>query len=311
MNVAVLVPCYNEEAAIAKVVTDFRAALPGATVYVYDNNSRDGTIARAAQAGAVVRCEKRQGKGNVVRRMFADIEADVYVLVDGDDTYDAAAAPDMVEQLMAEGVDLLTARRIHTEAAAYRPGHVFGNKLLTGLTATLFNVNMPDMLSGYRVFSRRFVKSFPLTAEGFAIETELTIHAVRLMMPMAEMDTAYKERPIGSASKLSTFKDGFRILGMIFYLLREERPLLFFSLQAVLFAALSLLIGIPVVHEFLETGQVPRLPTAVLSMGLMLVAFLAGTAGLILDTVTRGRWEAKRMAYLAIPGPQNLDKHPK
>jgi glycosyltransferase involved in cell wall biosynthesis len=311
MNVAVLVPCYNEEAAIAKVVTDFRAALPGATVYVYDNNSRDGTIARAAQAGAVVRCEKRQGKGNVVRRMFADIEADVYVLVDGDDTYDAAAAPDMVEQLVAEGVDLLTARRIHTEAAAYRPGHVFGNKLLTGLTATLFNVNMPDMLSGYRVFSRRFVKSFPLTAEGFAIETELTIHAVRLMMPMAEMDTAYKERPIGSASKLSTFKDGFRILGMIFYLLREERPLLFFSLQAVLFAALSLLIGIPVVHEFLETGQVPRLPTAVLSMGLMLVAFLAGTAGLILDTVTRGRWEAKRMAYLAIPGPQNLDKHPK
>jgi len=311
MNVAVLVPCYNEEAAIAKVVTDFRAALPGATVYVYDNNSRDGTIARAAQAGAVVRCEKRQGKGNVVRRMFADIEADVYVLVDGDDTYDAAAAPDMVEQLVAEGVDLLTARRIHTEAAAYRPGHVFGNKLLTGLTATLFNVNMPDMLSGYRVFSRRFVKSFPLTAEGFAIETELTIHSVRLMMPMAEMDTAYKERPIGSASKLSTFKDGFRILGMIFYLLREERPLLFFSLQAVLFAALSLLIGIPVVHEFLETGQVPRLPTAVLSMGLMLVAFLAGTAGLILDTVTRGRWEAKRMAYLAIPGPQNLDKHPK
>jgi glycosyltransferase involved in cell wall biosynthesis len=311
MNVAVLVPCYNEEAAIAKVVMDFRAALPGATVYVYDNNSRDGTIARAAQAGAVVRCEKRQGKGNVVRRMFADIEADVYVLVDGDDTYDAAAAPDMVEQLMAEGVDLLTARRIHTEAAAYRPGHVFGNKLLTGLTATLFNVNMPDMLSGYRVFSRRFVKSFPLTAEGFTIETELTIHAVRLMMPMAEMDTAYKERPIGSASKLSTFKDGFRILGMIFYLLREERPLLFFSLQAVLFAALSLLIGIPVVHEFLETGQVPRLPTAVLSMGLMLVAFLAGTAGLILDTVTRGRWEAKRMAYLAIPGPQNLDKHPK
>ena len=311
MNVAVLVPCYNEEAAIAKVVTDFRAALPGATVYVYDNNSRDGTIARATQAGAVVRCEKRQGKGNVVRRMFADIEADVYVLVDGDDTYDAAAAPDMVEQLVAEGVDLLTARRIHTEAAAYRPGPVFGNKLLTGLTATLFNVNMPDMLSGYRLFSRRFVKSFPLTAEGFAIETELTIHAVRLMMPMAEMDTAYKERPVGSASKLSTFKDGFRILGMIFYLLREERPLLFFSLQAVLFAALSLLIGIPVVHEFLETGQVPRLPTAVLSMGLMLVAFLAGTAGLILDTVTRGRWEAKRMAYLAIPGPQNMDKHPK
>lgn len=311
MNVAVLVPCYNEEAAITKVVTDFRAALPGATIYVYDNNSRDQTIARAAQAGAVVRSEKRQGKGNVVRRMFADVEADVYVLVDGDDTYDAAAAGDMVEQLVSEGIDLLTARRIHTQAAAYRPGHVFGNKLLTGLTAMLFNVSMPDMLSGYRVFSRRFVKSFPLTAEGFAIETELTIHAVRLMMPTSEMDTAYKERPVGSASKLSTFKDGFRILGMIVYLLREERPLLFFSVQAGLLAALSLLTGLPVVHEFLETGQVPRLPTAVLSMGLMLAAFLAGTAGLILDTVTRGRWEAKRMAYLAIPGPQNLDKHPK
>ncbi|MES2472656.1 MAG: glycosyltransferase family 2 protein [Pseudomonadota bacterium] len=306
MKVAVLVPCYNEEAAIAKVVTDFRAALPKATVYVYDNNSHDQTMARAAHAGAVVRCERRQGKGNVVRRMFADIDADIYVLVDGDDTYDASAADDMVDRLVEDGVDLLTARRVHTQASAYRPGHVFGNKLLTGLTAMLFNVHMPDMLSGYRVFSRRFVKSFPFTAEGFAIETELTIHAVRLLMPMAEMDTAYKERPVGSVSKLSTFRDGFRILGMIFYLVREERPLLFFSVQAFLFAAVSLLIGIPVVAEFLETGQVPRLPTAVLSMGLMLVAFLAGTAGLILDTVTRGRWEAKRMAYLAIPGPQNL-----
>jgi glycosyltransferase involved in cell wall biosynthesis len=306
MKVAVLVPCYNEEAAIAKVVTDFRAALPKATIYVYDNNSHDQTMARAAHAGAVVRCERRQGKGNVVRRMFADIDADIYVLVDGDDTYDASAADDMVERLVEEGVDLLTARRVHTQASAYRPGHVFGNKLLTGLTAMLFNVHMPDMLSGYRVFSRRFVKSFPFTAEGFAIETELTIHAVRLMMPMAEMDTAYKERPVGSVSKLSTFRDGFRILGMIFYLVREERPLLFFSVQAFLLAAVSLLIGIPVVAEFLETGQVPRLPTAVLAMGLMLVAFLAGTAGLILDTVTRGRWEAKRMAYLAIPGPQNL-----
>ncbi|MEY4706951.1 MAG: hypothetical protein RJB58_674 [Pseudomonadota bacterium] len=311
MKVAVLVPCYNEEAAIAKVVTDFRAALPNATVYVYDNNSRDQTMARAAQAGAVVRSERRQGKGNVVRRMFADIDADIYVLVDGDDTYDAAAAADMVDRLVTDGVDLLTARRVHTQASAYRPGHIFGNKMLTGLTATLFNVNMPDMLSGYRVFSRRFVKSFPFTAEGFAIETELTIHAVRLMMPMAEMDTAYKERAVGSLSKLSTFKDGFRILGMIVYLAREERPLMFFSLIAALFAAVSLLIGIPVVGEFLKTGAVPRLPTAVLSMGLMVIASLAVTAGLILDTVTRGRWEAKRMAYLAIPGPQDLDKRPK
>ena len=308
MKIAVLVPCYNEEAAIAKVVTDFRAALPGATVYVYDNNSRDQTIARAIHAGAVVRSERRQGKGNVVRRMFADIDADIYVLVDGDDTYDAAASADMVDRLVEDGVDLLTARRVHTQASAYRPGHVFGNKMLTGLTATLFNVNMPDMLSGYRVFSRRFVKSFPFTAEGFAIETELTIHAVRLMMPMAEMDTAYKERALGSLSKLSTFKDGFRILGMIVYLAREERPLMFFSFIAMLFAAASLLIGLPVVSEFLKTGEVPRLPTAVLSMGLMVIASLAVTAGLILDTVTRGRWEAKRMAYLSIPGPQNLDK---
>ena len=305
MKVAVLVPCYNEEAAIAKVVTDFRAALPSATVYVYDNNSRDQTIARAIQAGAVVRSERRQGKGNVVRRMFADIDADIYVLVDGDDTYDAAASADMVDRLVEDGVDLLTARRVHTQASAYRPGHVFGNKMLTGLTATLFNVNMPDMLSGYRVFSRRFVKSFPFTAEGF----ELTIHAVRLMMPMAEMDTAYKERAVGSLSKLSTFKDGFRILGMIVYLAREERPLMFFSFIAMLFAAASLLIGLPVVSEFLKTGEVPRLPTAVLAMGLMVIACLAVTAGLILDTVTRGRWEAKRMAYLSIPGPQNLDKN--
>ncbi len=308
MKVAVLVPCYNEEAAITKVVTDFRAALPSATIYVYDNNSHDQTMARAAHAGAVVRSERRQGKGNVVRRMFADIDADIYLLVDGDDTYDAAAAGDMVDRLVEDGVDLLTARRVHTQASAYRPGHVFGNKMLTGLTATLFNVNMPDMLSGYRVFSRRFVKSFPFTAEGFAIETELTIHAVRLMMPMAEMDTAYKERPVGSLSKLSTFKDGFRILGMIVYLAREERPLMFFSIIAALFAAVSLLVGLPVVTQFLETGEVPRLPTAVLSMGLMVIASLAVTAGLILDTVTRGRWEAKRMAYLAIPGPQDLDK---
>ena len=306
MKIAVLVPCYNEEAAIAKVVADFRAALPSATIYVYDNNSRDGTMARAREAGAVVRRETRQGKGNVVRRMFADIEAEVYVLEDGDDTYDAASAGAMVAKLVAEGADLLTAKRIHTAASAYRPGHVIGNRLLTGLTATLFNVPLSDMLSGYRVFSRRFVKSFPFTAQGFAIETELTIHAVRLLMPMTEMDTAYKERPVGSVSKLNTWRDGFNILSTIFYLMREERPLLFFSAIAIVLAAASLLIGAPVVAEFVQTGQVPRLPTAVLATGLMVIAFLALTAGMILDTVTRGRWEAKRMAYLAILGPQDL-----
>ena len=309
-RVAVLVPCFNEETAIAKVVRDFRDALPDATIYVYDNNSRDQTMARAREAGAIVRSEQRQGKGNVVRRMFADIEADLYVLVDGDDTYDAGSAPRMVAGLINAGADILTARRIHTEAAAYRPGHVFGNRLLTGLAAALFNVKLGDMLSGYRVFSRRFVKSFPLTAEGFGIETELTIHAVRLMMPMIEMDTRYKERPVGSVSKLNTWRDGFRILSTIGYLVREERPLIFFSFFFFLLAAISLLIGTPVVTEFLKTGQVPRLPTAVLAMGLMLLAFLSLTCGLILDTVTRGRWELKRMSYLAFPGPQEFDPSP-
>ncbi|HKU66124.1 MAG TPA: glycosyltransferase family 2 protein [Rhizomicrobium sp.] len=306
MRVAVLVPCYNEEAAIAKVVEDFRAALPDAAVYVYDNNSKDRTVARARAAGAVVRNETRQGKGNVVRRMFADIEADIYVLVDGDDTYDAGASPRMIAQMISDGADLLTARRIHTDAAAYRTGHLLGNRMLTGLTALLFNVQLSDMLSGYRVFSRRFVKSFPFTAEGFAIETELTVHAVRLMMPMTELDTRYKERPLGSVSKLNTYRDGLRILGTIAYLVREERPLVFFSTIALLFAAVAALIGAPVVSEYLHTGLVPRLPTAVLATGLMVIACLSLTCGLILDTVTRGRWEAKRMAYLAIPGPQDL-----
>lgn len=305
MKLAVLVPCYNEEAAIAKVVGDFRAALPDADVYVYDNNSKDQTVARARAAGAVVRNETRQGKGNVVRRMFADIEADIYVLVDGDDTYDAGASPRMIAQMISDGADLLTARRIHTDAAAYRTGHLLGNRMLTGLTALLFNVHLSDMLSGYRVFSRRFVKSFPFTAEGFAIETELTVHAVRLMMPMTELDTRYKERPLGSVSKLNTFRDGFRILSTIGYLVREERPLVFFSTIALLFAVIATLIGAPVVSEYLHTGLVPRLPTAVLATGLMVIACLSLTCGLILDTVTRGRWEAKRMAYLAIPGPQD------
>ena len=306
-RVAVLVPCYNEEATIAKVVSDFHEVLPDSAIYVYDNNSRDQTMARAREMGAIVRSEPRQGKGNVVRRMFADIEADIYVLVDGDDTYDAGAAPGMVASLVAAGADILTARRIHTEAAAYRPGHVMGNRLLTGLAALLFDVKLNDMLSGYRIMSRRFVKSFPLTAQGFGIETELTIHAVRLMMPMMEMDTRYKERPVGSVSKLNTWRDGFRILTTIGYLVREERPLVFFSFFFLVLVALSLITGTPVVTEYLQTGQVPRLPTAVLATGLMLLAFLSLTCGLILDTVTRGRWELKRVAYLAIPGPHEPD----
>jgi glycosyltransferase involved in cell wall biosynthesis len=294
-RIAVLIPCFNEEAAIGKVVRDFRTALPTATIYVYDNNSKDQTIAAAREAGAMVRSETRKGKGNVVRRMFADIEADLYILVDGDDTYDAHAAPRMITSLTEAGADLLTARRVHTDAAAYRLGHVFGNRLLTGLTALMFNVHIGDMLSGYRVFSRRFVKSFPFTAEGFGIETELTVHAVRLMMPM------------GSVSKLNTWRDGIRILGTIGHLVREERPLVFFAIVFFLFALSALIFGTPVVVEYLKSGLVPRLPTAVLATGLMLLAFLSLTAGLILDTVTQGRWEQKRMAYLAISGPQILN----
>lgn len=306
LRIAVLIPCYNEEAAIAQTVRDFRAALPEADIYVYDNNSRDKTIARAHEAGAIVRSEKRQGKGNVVRRMFADVEADVYVLTDGDDTYDATAAPELVRKLITEGLDIVTGKRVATGQAAYRPGHVLGNKLLTGLTALMFDVHLSDLLSGYRVMSRRFAKTFPITAGGFGIETELTVHAVRLLMPMAEVDTRYKERPAGSVSKLNTWKDGFRILFTIAGLVREERPLIFFASIFAVLAAMSLILGIPVVVYFYQHGTVPRLPTAILSSMLMLLAFLALASGLILDTVTRGRWEQKRMSYLSIPGPAGL-----
>jgi glycosyltransferase involved in cell wall biosynthesis len=306
-EIAVILPCYNEEAAIGKTVRDFRAALPTATVYVYDNNSTDRTVQAAREAGAIVRSETRQGKGNVMRRMFADVEADIYVLADGDDTYDAAVAPALIKKLVGEGLDIVTGRRVHSDAAAYRAGHLWGNRMLTGLTAMMFNVKLGDMLSGYRVMSRRFVKSFPFTAEGFGIETELTVHAVRLLMPMAEVDTAYKERPVGSVSKLSTYRDGFKILFTIAQMLREERPLLFFATIAVLFAAVSVAFGTSIVIEFARTGLVPRLPTAILATGLMLVAFLSLMSGLILDTVTRGRWANKRLAYLSMRGPQGLD----
>jgi len=306
-EIAVILPCYNEEAAIGKTVRDFRAALPTAKVYVYDNNSTDRTVQAAREAGAIVRSEMRQGKGNVMRRMFADVEADIYVLADGDDTYDAAVAPALIKKLVGEGLDIVTGRRVHSDAAAYRAGHLWGNRMLTGLTAMMFNVQLGDMLSGYRVMSRRFVKSFPFTAEGFGIETELTVHAVRLLMPMAEVDTAYKERPVGSVSKLSTYRDGFKILFTIAQMLREERPLLFFSTIAVLFAAVSVAFGTSIVIEFARTGLVPRLPTAILATGLMLVAFLSLMSGLILDTVTRGRWANKRLAYLSMRGPQGLD----
>ncbi|TWB21408.1 glycosyltransferase involved in cell wall biosynthesis [Nitrospirillum amazonense] len=302
-TVAVLVPCYNEEAAIAKVVADFKAALPDATVYVYDNNSKDRTVEVARAAGAVVRTEPLQGKGNVVRRMFADIEADVYVMVDGDDTYHAASAPALVDRLVTEQLDMVNGARVTEIEAAYRPGHRFGNMLLTGLVTFIFGKRTNDMLSGYRVFSRRFVKSFPALAGGFETETELTVHALELRMPIAEVETPYKDRPPGSVSKLSTYKDGMRILWMITKLVKEERPMLFFGVAAILLALLSVILSIPIFVTFVETGLVPRLPTAVLATGLMTLAFLSLTCGLILDTVTRGRREMKRLRYLEIPAP--------
>jgi glycosyltransferase involved in cell wall biosynthesis len=302
-EVAVLVPCYNEERAIAKVVADFRAALPNAAIYVYDNNSTDGTVEAAAKAGAVVRRESHQGKGYVVRRMFNDIEADIYVLVDGDATYDAPSAPAMIDKLVGERLDMVVGSRVDREEAAYRRGHRAGNLMLTGFVAHIFGRAFTDILSGYRVFSRRFVKSFPILSGGFEIETELTVHALELELPVSEVATPYFSRPAGSASKLSTWHDGFRILRTILKLYRAERPLPFFGAFGVALAIMSIGLAIPVFITYVQEGLVPRLPTAILSTGLMLLAFLSIAVGLILDTVTRGRREAKLIAYLALRAP--------
>lgn len=301
-RIAVLVPCYNEEASIRQVVLDFKRYLPDCVVYVYDNNSKDRTVAIATEAGALVRREPLQGKGNVVRRMFADIEADVYVMVDGDDTYDASKAPDLVRMLVSEQLDMVNGARV-ADWENYRRGHRFGNVLLTSLVTIVFGKRTQDMLSGYRVFSRRFVKSFPVLAGGFEIETELVVHALEMRMPIGELETPYKDRAPGSVSKLSTFRDGFRILWMIGKLIKEERPMQFFGLASLALALLSVGIAIPIFIEYFQTGLVPRFPTAVLATGLGLLSFLSLTAGLILDTVTRGRREMKRLKYLEIPAP--------
>ncbi len=300
-RVAVLIPCFNEAAAIAKVVADFRAALPDAAIYVYDNNSTDGTADIARAAGAEVRCERRQGKGQVVRRMFADIDADVYLLVDGDATYDAPSAPRMIAALRDQHLDMVVGFRVDQAEAAYRRGHRTGNRLLTGFLASVFGQAFKDILSGYRVFSRRFVKSFPVLSDGFEIETELSVHALELALPVSEIETPYFARPEGSFSKLNTYQDGFRILSTIIKLYRSEKPLRFFSLIAAVLALISIGLATPVIITFVEEGIVPRLPTAVLSMGLMIVAVLAVSSGLVLDTVTRGRREMKLLAYLAQP----------
>jgi glycosyltransferase involved in cell wall biosynthesis len=301
-RIAVLIPCFDEEAAIAGVVGAFAAALPGATIFVYDNNSTDRTAEAARAAGAVVRREPHQGKGHVVRRMFADVEADVYLLVDGDATYDAPSARAMVAMLAEKGLDMVVAARTRHDDAAYRRGHLAGNRLLTAFVAGVFGRSFSDVLSGYRAFSRRFVKSFPVLSGGFEIETELTVHALELGLPVGEMPTPYYARPRGSASKLHTFRDGLRIVWTIVKLYRSERPLPFFSGLAVLLGLASVALAIPIVATFLREGVVPRLPTAVLATGLMILAFLSFASGLVLDTVTRGRREMKLLAYLAQGG---------
>ncbi len=279
LEVAILIPCHNEASAIGAVVEGFRRALPDARIYVYDNNSTDETAAIAAARGATVRREPLQGKGHVVRRMFADVEADIYLLVDGDGTYDAGAAAALIDRLLEDRCDMVTARRVETGAEAYRTGHRLGNRLLTGLVSRLFGSRFDDILSGYRAFSRRFVKSFPALSTGFEIETELTVHALSLAMPVAELATSYGGRVEGTASKLRTFRDGFRILKTIAQLTKEERPLLFFSAGFVVLAAASLGLATPVVIEWLETGLVPRFPTAILAASVMLLAFLSLASG--------------------------------
>jgi glycosyltransferase involved in cell wall biosynthesis len=305
LRTAVLIPCYNEELAVGAVVRDFRSALPAATVYVFDNNSTDRTREVARSAGAVVRRELRQGKGHVVRRMFADVDADVYVLVDGDATYDADSAPRLVEALLENGLDMVVGSRVSEDPGeAWRRGHQLGNVLLTRTVAWLFGEGFGDMLSGYRVFSRRFVKSFPALTRGFEIETELTVHALQLAMPVLEIDTPYHARPEGSESKLSTYRDGARILSKIIQLFKNERPMAFFGAIAALLAAIAIGLAWPVLMTFVETGLVPRLPTALLATGIMVLASLSVTCGVILDTVTHGRLEAKRIAYLSLEAPR-------
>ena len=301
VRIAVLIPCHNEETTVTGVVRAFQAALPEAAIHVYDNCSTDQTTALARSAGAVVGYEPRPGKGNVVRRMFADIDADVYVMVDGDDTYHAPSAPVLVKRLLVDQLDMVNGARESKIQEAYRFGHRFGNRLLTGIVAAIFGRDFDDMLSGYRVFSRRFVKSFPALSAGFDIETELTVHALEQRMPVSEVNTPYKERPEGSVSKLRTIHDGIRILRTIIDLVKGERPLAFFSLVAALLALLSILLAIPVIRTYLQTGLVPRIPTAILCASLMILAFLSVMCGLILDTVTRGRQEVKRMQYLSVP----------
>ncbi|MET0376227.1 MAG: glycosyltransferase family 2 protein [Rhizorhabdus sp.] len=307
-DIAVILPCYNEEAAIGATIAGFRAALPQARIYVFDNNSNDRTVEVAHAAGAIVRTERMQGKGNVVRRMFSDVEADIYVMADGDATYDAAAAPALIQMMLDERLDMVVGARKSEVEEAYRRGHRLGNKMLTGILARLFGRSFSDILSGYRIFSRRFVKSFPVLSAGFEIETEISIHALELQMPVGEVVTQYGARPEGSVSKLSTYRDGWRILWTIMTLFRIEKPVLFFGAIGGLLGLLAILLAIPLGVTYLETGLVPRLPTALLATGLMILGFLNWFCGLILATVVRGRREVRRLAYLGFAAPGGDDR---
>ncbi len=303
MRLAIMLPCYQEEVAIAQTVADFARARPDAVIYVYDNNSTDRTAERAAAAGAVVRRETRQGKGSVMRRMFADIEADVYVMADGDGTYDASRVDELIGLVVDEKCDMVVAARVPREAGAMRTGHAFGNALFNRIADWLFGSEFKDIFSGYRAFSRRFVKSLPITTDGFEIETELTVHAIDLRVPVMEIPLPYGSRLAGSASKLRTGRDGLRILWALFLLAKEVRPFSFFAVWAGLLAAVSLVLAYPLLVTFLQTGLVPRLPTAVLATGIALLAFISLGCGIVLDSVSRGRHEMKRLRYLAIPAP--------
>lgn len=304
-TIAVLLPCYNEELTIADVVRRFRDALPTATIYVYDNNSKDLTALKARAAGAVVVREPRQGKGNVVRRMFADIDADIYLMADGDGTYAPEDAPLLINTLLTERCDMVVGTRRGVTDDAGRQGHAFGNRLFNSLYKRLFGRDFTDIFSGYRVFSRRFVKSFPAVSGGFEIETEMSVHASQLKLPVSEIALDYGRRVEGSSSKLSTFQDGARILWMFTMLLKETQPLRFFGAISMLLLTASAVLGVPVFVEFAETGLVPRIPTWVLSVGLLLLSMLMLATGLVLDSVSRGRAEQKRIFYLSMPGRQN------
>lgn len=305
-SIAVIVPCYNEEITISKVISDFQNALPKAQIYVYDNNSKDNTYLVAKQAGATVYLEKKQGKGNVIRRAFADVEADIYIMVDGDDTYDANIAPSMIDLLNKGSYDYINGLRKHSTSSAYRPLHTLGNKILSGVVALLFGREVKDMLSGYKVLSRRFVKSFPIISSGFEIETELMVHALELDVPISEVEIAYKERPKGSSSKLSTYKDGYKILKTIISLVESEKPLFFFNVVSIIFLLTCLILGIPIFLEFLNTGLVLRFPTAMLAGFMGIISIIAFFAGLILHHVQRTRHEMKKLAYLTISSKKTL-----